>query len=239
MDDIPWLRHQPRQQRAVNTVEKLLDTAETVFRDIGYDKANTNLIAETSGIPVGTLYRWFPDKAALADGLAARYLAELADTYATLVTDRAPSAVLIRSAIEDLAALVRQHPAMPAIIAASATSDTGQRLRTTMTDGIGTIVRTLVPTAADHDVDRIAGMLTTIAFALLGDALRDADPDGYPAVVDEFCDLVTAWMSARFPPEDDPVWGVTDPLVTPLAPSPVRSLRQAGPDGLGGRGAPG
>lgn len=237
-EDVPWLRKQPRQQRSLATIEAVLDTAEAVFRDVGYDKANTNLIAERSGIPVGTLYRWFPDKAAIADGLAARYLTKLTDTYAALIANAPPRTVLIRVAIDDLAEVVRQNPALPAIIAAAATTDTGQLLRNTLQGAIGLMIRTVVPDAEDTDVDRIGAMLTTVTFAVLGDALRLDEAD-YRARVDEFSALVIAWMSARFPPADDPVWAMDDPLIVPLAASPEVALRPGGRDGIGGKGARG
>ncbi len=234
--EVPWLRTQPRQQRSLDRIETLLDTAETVFGEVGYDNATTNLIAKRAGIPVGTLYRWFPDKSALAEGLASRYLSRLTETYAALIADAPPRTVLIRSAIEDLARVVQENPALPAIIATATTSDTGGLLRDTLHDAIGLMIRTLVPTAGTGDVDRIAAMLTTVTFAVLGDALRRG-ADAYRDTVDEFSDLVIAWMSARFPPADDPVWDMENPLIVPLAPSPAGQLRGGGPDGIGGKGA--
>lgn len=232
-DDATWLRKQPRQQRSIERVEALLDTAEIVFGEVGYDNATTNLIAERADIPVGTLYRWFPDKAALAEGLAARYLNRLTDAYAELIASAPPRTVLIRAAIEDIARLVRENPALPAIVAVAATSTTGGLLRDTLEAAIGLMIRTLVPTVDGHDLDRIARMLTTVTFAVLGDALR-ATGDDYDEAVAEFSDLVIAWMSARFPPADDPVWQIEDPLIVPLAPSPEASLRGEA-SGIGGK----
>lgn len=238
-DDTTWLRKQPRQQRSIDRVEALLDTAETVFQEVGYDNATTNLIAERADIPVGTLYRWFPDKAALADGLSARYLSRLTESYTALVATAPPQTELIRVAIEDLAKLVRENPAMPAIMSVAATSTTGGQLRDTLQGAIALMIKTLVPTASDGDTERISRMLTTITFAVLGDALN-LDEAAYDAAVEEFSNLAIAWMSARFPPEDDPVWEVADPLIIPLAPSPRESLRTGGSGEhgrIGGKGA--
>lgn len=228
-----WLRKQPRQQRAIDRVEALLDTAAVVFHELGYDNATTNLIAERAGIPVGTLYRWFPDKAALAEGLATRYLNQLTTTYTDLVASAPPRTDLIRTAIGDVADLVRQNPAMPEIVALAGTSSTGGALRTTLQDAIAVMIHTVVPSAADDDVDRMSRMVTTITFAVLGDALRLDDED-YARAVDEFSNLIIAWMSARFPLANDPVWQSDDPLIVPLAPSPADHLAN-GPPRIGGR----
>ncbi len=214
-----WLRKQPRQQRAIDRVEALLDTAAVVFHELGYEKATTNHIAERAGIPVGTLYRWFPDKAALAEGLAARYLNQLTTTYADLLASAPPQTELIRTAIRDVAKLVRENPAVPELVSAAATSDTGGVFRATLQEAIAMAIRTVVPTVDVDDLGRISRMITTTTFAVLGDALR-LDDTGYAREVEEFSNLVMAWMIARFPPADYPVWQEDDPLITPLAPSP-------------------
>ncbi|MBS1848281.1 MAG: TetR/AcrR family transcriptional regulator [Actinobacteria bacterium] len=218
-----WLRKQPRQQRAIDRVEALLDTAEATFGELGYDNTTTNLIADRAGIPVATLYRWFPDKAAMAEGLAARYLNRLADSYAVLIVEAPPRSGLLRRAVHDLARLVKESPALPAIVAA-ATSSAGGALRETLHGGVALTIRSLVPTVADSDLERIADMLTTITIAVLGSTMYLEGAE-YDAAVDEFSNLVVAWMTARFPPEGDPIWDLVDPLVTPLAPSPPEFRR--------------
>ena len=51
------LRNRPRQARSAARVEHLLDVAEEIFEEVGYDAATTNLVASRAGVPVGTLYR--------------------------------------------------------------------------------------------------------------------------------------------------------------------------------------
>ena len=72
-----WLRKQPTQQRAIDRVEALLDTAAVVFHELGYEKATTNHIAERAGIPVGTLYRYFPSKVHLLVSAMGREIARV------------------------------------------------------------------------------------------------------------------------------------------------------------------
>lgn len=47
MADVPtsYLRNLPRQARSAARVELLLDVAEEVFEEVGYDAATTNLVA--------------------------------------------------------------------------------------------------------------------------------------------------------------------------------------------------
>lgn len=58
-------RRRPVQARARHTVAVILEAAREVFDELGYARATTNHIAERAGISIGSLYQYFPDKAAL------------------------------------------------------------------------------------------------------------------------------------------------------------------------------
>lgn len=74
----PGMRKQPAQQRSEQTVEAILSAADAVFAEVGVDAANTTMISARAGISVGSLYRFYSDKVALAEALADRYLDDLA-----------------------------------------------------------------------------------------------------------------------------------------------------------------
>jgi AcrR family transcriptional regulator len=59
------LRRQPKQQRGKERVDKILAAAAVVFEEVGYSAATTHLIAAKAGTAVGSLYQFFPDKAAI------------------------------------------------------------------------------------------------------------------------------------------------------------------------------
>lgn len=72
-------RPEPRRQaRGLARMAAIVDTAEALFAEIGYDATTTNLIARRSGISPGSLYQYFANKQAIADALAERYLAAMA-----------------------------------------------------------------------------------------------------------------------------------------------------------------
>ena len=66
-----------RQERGKRRIELILDAAAHVFADVGYEAATTNSIAARADISPGSLYQFFPNKEAIAEALAARYVAEL------------------------------------------------------------------------------------------------------------------------------------------------------------------
>jgi AcrR family transcriptional regulator len=59
------LRRQPKQQRGKERVDKILAAAAVVFEEVGYSAATTHLIAAKAGTAIGSLYQFFPDKAAI------------------------------------------------------------------------------------------------------------------------------------------------------------------------------
>jgi AcrR family transcriptional regulator len=68
------LRRQPKQQRGKERVEKILDAAAAVFDQVGYEAATTHLIAAKAGTAIGSLYQFFPDKAAIFNAMELRHV---------------------------------------------------------------------------------------------------------------------------------------------------------------------
>jgi AcrR family transcriptional regulator len=67
------LRHQPKQQRGKERVEKILNAAAAVFDQVGYEAATTHMIAAKAGTAIGSLYQFFPDKAAIFKAMELRH----------------------------------------------------------------------------------------------------------------------------------------------------------------------
>jgi AcrR family transcriptional regulator len=67
------MRRQPRQARSQERVNQILDVAEQMFIAEGYSATTTNAIATRAKVPIGSLYQFFPDKAAILQALALRY----------------------------------------------------------------------------------------------------------------------------------------------------------------------
>ncbi len=85
------LRKAPVQRRAADRVDELLDAAGAVVDEVGTELLTTTLVAERAGAGVGTLYRYFPDRLAILQGLADRnvrvLVARFAETAATPQVD--------------------------------------------------------------------------------------------------------------------------------------------------------
>jgi AcrR family transcriptional regulator len=65
-------RKSPRQARSTATVATILEAATRVLAKESLAGFNTNRVAEVAGVSVGSLYQYFPNKAALITSLIQR-----------------------------------------------------------------------------------------------------------------------------------------------------------------------
>ena len=119
------LRRKPRQARALERIERILDTSEQVFAEVGYDAATTNLIALQAGTSVGSLYEFFPNKAAIAAALAERYSIQIGSLYDTLIVDQpdVDGPQMVERVVEALDDFYRRHPGAVPLLNGRHTSD--------------------------------------------------------------------------------------------------------------------
>lgn len=68
------IKRTPRQKRAIETYERILEVAARLLVEVGVERISTNLIAAEAGIKVPTLYRYFPNKYALLMALGDRLM---------------------------------------------------------------------------------------------------------------------------------------------------------------------
>ena len=104
---IDFARRKPKQARAQDTVEIILEATARILRKQGREALNTNYIAECAGISVGTLYQYFPNKEAILVAMGRREIA--ADEAAVIKAmaesakaDLRPTTVGLRSTTADL-----------------------------------------------------------------------------------------------------------------------------------------
>jgi AcrR family transcriptional regulator len=71
-------RKLPRQERSRVTVEAILQATARILTEKGYDRMNTNLVAELAGVSIGSLYQYFPNKESLMVALLEEHSQEIA-----------------------------------------------------------------------------------------------------------------------------------------------------------------
>lgn len=227
------LRNKPRQARSAARVELLLDVAAEVFEEVGYDAATTNLVAARAQVPVGTLYRWFPDKAALAEALTDRYLDHLVSLYADLLQGVPPEEQIshfITRVLDRLVAETRTQRALPALLVSAMVpgrrSGAGERLRAGLEQHVRELLELRVPGIPADIRDRTSDVCVTLTHLVLAAATDDQSGDGEP-MAREYIDVMLAYLEAKFPDASDAAWSDPDAVVKPAFAAPDRSKRVA------------
>ena len=81
------LRNEPVQARSAARLSALLDAAAGIVDEIGYERLTTAMIAERAGASIGTVYRYFPDRIAVLQALAARNLERVLENATLAILD--------------------------------------------------------------------------------------------------------------------------------------------------------
>ena len=69
-------RRAPMQPRSVQTMQRVADAASSLLCRMPLEELTTTRIAVEAGISIGALYRFFPDKQSIIDGVAVRHVGE-------------------------------------------------------------------------------------------------------------------------------------------------------------------
>ena len=113
IDQRELTRPTPKQERSRQTVEKILVAADRIFAERGSAAATTTDIAAAAEVSVGALYRFFPDKHAIGQALAERYLDAAAGRFQAITAgvaslDDVPES--LRAIVAVAAELALEHP---------------------------------------------------------------------------------------------------------------------------------
>jgi AcrR family transcriptional regulator len=106
------VRRQPKQRRARQTVDAVVEAAVRVLKREGSDAVTTNRVAEVAGVSIGSVYQYFPDKNAIFVALHQRHIEEIDRLVETKLLEHAASSIddLIGAMVE---AMIDAHAIDP------------------------------------------------------------------------------------------------------------------------------
>ncbi|MFG3120158.1 TetR family transcriptional regulator [Streptomyces sp. NPDC048197] len=193
------LRRAPVQRRSAQRLARILDACAELLDETGYEDLSTRAVAGRAGVPIGSVYRFFPNKRAMAEALAHRNL----DAYADRITARltAPEGQRLEwrramdVVIDEYLAMKRTVPGFALVEftvpapreSRQANYEVADRLLALLAGRLG-----LDPADAQLRTAFLVGVET--ADALLQLAFR-VDPAGDPAIVTEAKSLLRAYLS--------------------------------------------
>lgn len=197
---LPGLRRAPRQRRGQERVRRVLRAADDILAADGAAALTTTRVAEVAGISVGSLYQYFPDKAAIVEALAAGYMAELEQLMAGLAgaAERRRFEDPAGEILDAFAAAFRSHAGFRALwFGGLRTEELRDATRPTRHVIAGDLARALTAQAPAADPERVAAVAQTaalVADGLLREAFR-LDPAGDEAVLEEGRRLLRGYLA--------------------------------------------
>jgi AcrR family transcriptional regulator len=190
-------RKQPRQARSAKLVADILEAAARVLARDGAHRFTTAHVAEATGISVGSLYQYFPNKEAILFRLQTDEWRQTMDQLERILGDariapleRVQAAVraffhseceeaAFRTALEEAAPLYREAPE------ARAHAEEGRRL-------METFMKAALPSASARErafaADLVGTVMSAVGKAVSSQNRSPADVDAYATVIGEmFC----------------------------------------------------
>ena len=154
--------HEPKRQRGHLRVAAILEAGIAVFSEKGYDAATMTEIAARSETAIGSLYRFFPSKEALADALLLRYaehvtgkLEALAQRASSMAQDE-----LADELVDFMLSLDSQRGFTAALLDARGGSDVRRtKFRQATREGLGQVLRAATPVLSKAKAKTVAAVL--------------------------------------------------------------------------------
>lgn len=100
-------------------VERIVTAGRAVLVADGYDAFSTNRVAAAAGVSPGSLYQYFPDKAAILDIVVDRYWDEVAEQVAASLADRITEIgpAMVRDTVDALVTALESDRALLRVVA--------------------------------------------------------------------------------------------------------------------------
>jgi AcrR family transcriptional regulator len=196
------LRHVPTQARSRDRLRRVLDAADHVLVDEGAGAFTTTRIAQIAAVPVGSVYRYFPDKEAIVEALATRYWSEFADLVAAAADadQRLPLEDPAGAVLDALAAGFRARPGFLALwyggLRSERIRDVTRPTRNAIAGSVRRILAVHWPEAPARDRAAAARMVVLAGDGLLREAFRRS-PRGDSQLLAESRLMLDAYVRAR------------------------------------------
>ncbi|MBK3571318.1 MULTISPECIES: TetR/AcrR family transcriptional regulator [unclassified Streptomyces] len=193
------LRRAPVQRRSAERLTRILDACADLLDEVGYDALSTRAVAVRAGVPIGSVYRFFGNKRAMADALAQRNL----ERYTERVTERLKETggeggwrAAVDAVLDEYIAMKRTAPGFSLvdfgnqIPVGSGHAEPNHRVADRLTD----LLSGYLSREPDEDLRRTFLIAVETADSLVHLAFRVA-PEGDEKVIEETRALLRAYLA--------------------------------------------
>jgi AcrR family transcriptional regulator len=176
-----------------------LDTAERLFVEVGYDAMTMTAVAERAGTSIGALYRWFPDKTAVAAALLARYTVEIEQYWSSLIAaaHTLTTAKFVESLIDRTREFSQRRPAYFILRDARIKVFRSAAARKTLREAFVQAFQAKKPTLSYEEALLIANVVVETVKGFLS-VIAATPPNRRAPVTAEFTKMLSLYLEAKF-----------------------------------------
>lgn len=196
------LRRQPKQRRGQQRVEKILEAAALVFDEVGYEAATTHQIAERAGTAIGSLYQFFPDKAAIFNAMELRHIERVEAIWAQAQAQefwRLPLQEMLAQLTAGVVALFEQPVSRVLFVEFYRARDRFQAIDDSMTQGaidfLSNILHQRNPDLPSEQRNLLAEVCVHSCNALILAALKQRDGGKRDRLIQQIPALLAAYLT--------------------------------------------
>lgn len=191
-------RRVPRQARSEQRVAAILEAAEEVIAARGYEAATLTAVAQRVGASIGSLYQYFPDKAAVANALADRYGAQIAERWEIGMADAdtLEPGLLVDRLLALTLGFLADCPAYLSLTTAASGYRHNPADRDRLRSSVSMLYQRRNAALAGEDGDRAAEVTVQIVKALNA-TLAASPPQAWDAVKSDFQMLLSGYIREK------------------------------------------
>jgi AcrR family transcriptional regulator len=200
------LRRRPVQRRSQERVARILDACSDLLDEAGHEGLTTKAVARRAGVPIGTLYQFFPNLQGLLGALARRNLEGYLDRLTRRTEDERPARIgdLVDLAVDEYVTMRRTLPGFGVVDfglighqdpSSSHLLDSALDNNSAVAERLRAFGDTLLPGSWPDRSTVITALRVALeaADAVLRLAFR-TDPDGDPVLIAECKRLLRAYL---------------------------------------------
>lgn len=198
------MEKQPQQERSKARVQKILHVTGELLRDIGYEALSTKQIAARAGVPVGTVYQFFPNKEAVVQALVTRFqedVAALSERLAAFDASRAQDlGGFIALLVDGIAEIQGRSAGFVCLFAGSTVNmefeTLASALRTGLMEQMERVLRQAAPHLTPKERRQTLGIMAEITRGMIAQFDR-AQPAERAALIEELKLVLTAYANVK------------------------------------------
>lgn len=199
------LRNEPRQRRSRETIDSILDAAESLIHQTGQVSFTAHELAAASSMSVGRVYYWFPDLTSVVAALGDRGIERLTGHFSEVLDSSAvlDDAQFLEFLADRVVGFFAANPALVVmVLTGGSVEDHGRAVRAAVQDLAAGVFAARAPHLPRDEQHLLGRFITSLMLATVREfSHRD---DEVEQLRTELTNVLVGWFSVRMAKRNAP-----------------------------------